>query len=199
MKTVPMMACSSTYVGMIHSETNKAQSLVPLETVPMCCSQGFTPSVVQMLPEQSSISQTEQIQLLCRRTPCLTASLCHLSHCPSGGSPLTRMSICLNCFSVSSTAAMMVCGCLTSKDRGRHCCPVAATSFFEAWKMRKARFFLGFCASARARARSHAGKQARQKLHPCQHTASRRYPHEHKSRLVPEAAAFHQPAQSLCL
>lgn len=67
---------------MIHSETNKAQSLVPLSLFPLRCSQGFKPSVAQMLPEQSSISQTEQIQLLCWRTPCLTDSLCHLSHGP---------------------------------------------------------------------------------------------------------------------
>lgn len=51
---------------------------------------------------------------------------------PSPSSPLMRMSILLNSFSASSTAAAMVWGCRTSMDRARHCCPVAATSFLEA-------------------------------------------------------------------
>lgn len=64
-ETVPVMACSSRHVGMMHSETDTGWSLVPLRPFPLHCSQGLTPSVAQMLPEQSSVSQTEQIQPLC--------------------------------------------------------------------------------------------------------------------------------------
>lgn len=45
---------------------------------------------------------------------------------------LMRMSILPNSFRVSSTAAVMLSGCLTSKHKGRHRRPDTADSFWAA-------------------------------------------------------------------
>lgn len=87
-------------------------------------------------------------------------------------SPLTRMSIRLNSFSASSTAATMVWGCLTSMDRGKHCWPVAATNFFEAWRKKKNSFWDSLLQQVLDPGLVTGKQEVREEPHPWQHTAN---------------------------